>query len=61
MELKFCMQDPTDPRTQYLYEAIVAAVENGDAEGARQAMIKHLAFSREVLEDISKSHTDQKP
>lgn len=27
MELKFCMQDPTDPRTQYLYEAIVAAVD----------------------------------
>ena len=39
------------------HEAIVAAVENGDAEAARQAMIKHLAFSREVLEDISKSHT----
>ena len=38
------------------HEAIVAAVENGDAEAARQAMIKHLAFSREVLEDISKSH-----
>jgi GntR family transcriptional repressor for pyruvate dehydrogenase complex len=37
------------------HEAIVAAVENGDAEAARQAMIKHLAFSREVLEDISKS------
>jgi GntR family transcriptional repressor for pyruvate dehydrogenase complex len=38
------------------HEAIVSAVENGDAEGARQAMVKHLAFSREVLEDISKSH-----
>lgn len=38
------------------HEAIVAAVESGDAEAARQAMIKHLAFSREVLEDISKSH-----
>lgn len=38
------------------HEAIVAAVESGDAETARQAMIKHLAFSREVLEDISKSH-----
>jgi len=37
------------------HEAIVAAVESGDAEAARQAMIKHLAFSREVLEDISKS------
>jgi len=40
------------------HEAIVAAVESGDAETARQAMIKHLAFSREVLEDISKSHKD---
>jgi GntR family transcriptional repressor for pyruvate dehydrogenase complex len=42
------------------HEAVVAAVEKGDAEAGRQAMIKHLAFSREVLEDISKSHTDQK-
>ena len=40
------------------HEAIVAAVESGDAEAARQAMIKHLAFSREVLEDISKSRKD---
>ena len=39
------------------HEAIVAAVESGDAETARQAMTKHLAFSREVLEDISKSQT----
>jgi len=38
------------------HETIVAAVEAGDAEAGRQAMIKHLAFSREVLEDISKSH-----
>jgi len=37
------------------HEAIVAAVESGDAEAARQAMIKHLAFSREVLEDLSQS------
>lgn len=40
------------------HEAIVAAVENGDAEAARQAMTKHLIYSREVLEDISKSHKD---
>jgi GntR family transcriptional repressor for pyruvate dehydrogenase complex len=40
------------------HEAIVSAVESGDAETARQAMIKHLAFSRQVLEDISKSHKD---
>ena len=38
------------------HEAIVSAVEKGDADAARQAMIKHLVFSREVLEDISKSH-----
>jgi GntR family transcriptional repressor for pyruvate dehydrogenase complex len=41
------------------HEAIVAAVESGDAEVARQAMIKHLAFSREVLEDISKSNKER--
>jgi GntR family transcriptional repressor for pyruvate dehydrogenase complex len=41
------------------HEAIVSAVESGDAEAARQAMIKHLAFSRQVLEDISKSHKDE--
>lgn len=40
------------------HETIVAAVENGDAEAARQAMTKHLIFSREVLEDISKAHKD---
>jgi GntR family transcriptional repressor for pyruvate dehydrogenase complex len=40
------------------HEAIVSAVGNGDADAARQAMIKHLMFSREVLEDISKAHKD---
>jgi len=42
------------------HEAIVMAVENGDAEAARQAMAKHLAFSRKVLEDISQSQKDAK-
>ena len=42
------------------HEAIVTAVESGDAETARQAMIKHLAFSREVLEDISLLRKDAK-
>ena len=41
------------------HEAIVSAVENGDADAARQAMLKHLIYSRQVLEDISKSHKDQ--
>jgi GntR family transcriptional repressor for pyruvate dehydrogenase complex len=43
------------------HEAIVSAVEKGDADAARQAMLKHLIFSREVLEDISKSHKEQNP
>ena len=43
------------------HESIVSAVEAGDAEAARQAMTKHLMFSREVLEDISKSHKDKNP
>ena len=42
------------------HEAIVSAIESGDAETARQAMIKHLAFSREVLEDISHLRKDTK-
>lgn len=42
------------------HEAIVTAVENEDAEAARQAMIKHLAFSREVLEDLSHLRKDAK-
>ena len=42
------------------HESIVAAVENGDAEAARQAMTKHLIYSRKVLEDISKSQKDSK-
>lgn len=41
------------------HEAIVNAVESGDADAARQAMTKHLAFSREVLEEISQQ--DKKP
>ena len=41
------------------HEAIVAAVGSGDPEGGRQAMTKHLAFSREVLEEISRSHKDK--
>jgi GntR family transcriptional repressor for pyruvate dehydrogenase complex len=40
------------------HEAIVSAVESGDPEAARQAMVKHLVFSRKVLEDISQSHKD---
>ena len=42
------------------HESIVSAVENEDAEAARQAMTKHLIYSRNVLEDISKSHKDMK-
>lgn len=42
------------------HEAIVTAVENGNADAAREAMAKHLAFSRKVLEDISKSHKGAK-
>lgn len=41
------------------HEAIVSAVENGAADAARQAMTKHLMFSRQVLEDISKAHKDK--
>jgi GntR family transcriptional repressor for pyruvate dehydrogenase complex len=41
------------------HEGIVSAVESGDADGAREAMMKHLMFSREVLEDISKAHKDK--
>jgi len=43
------------------HESIVYAVEKGDADAARQAMMKHLIFSREVLEDISKSHKNGNP
>ena len=41
------------------HEAIVTAVQNGDGDAARQAMTKHLMFSRQVLEDISKAHKDK--
>jgi GntR family transcriptional repressor for pyruvate dehydrogenase complex len=41
------------------HEAIVTAVQSGDADAARQAMTKHLMFSRQVLEDISKAHKDK--
>jgi len=37
------------------HESILAAVESGDPEAARQSMIKHLAYSRKVLESISHS------
>ena len=42
------------------HEAIVTAVVNGNAEAAREAMAKHLAFSRKVLEDISQSQKGAK-
>ena len=42
------------------HEAIVAAVESGDADAARQAMATHLAFSRKVLEEISQAQKDTK-
>ena len=41
------------------HEAIVTAVQNGNADAARQAMTKHLMFSRQVLEDISKARKDK--
>ena len=55
-------EDFTRPVEQVIdqHEAIVAAVENGEADAARQAMTKHLMFSREVLEDISKTHKGKK-
>jgi GntR family transcriptional repressor for pyruvate dehydrogenase complex len=37
------------------HEAIVAAVQNGDPDAARQAMIIHLAYSRKVVEALSES------
>lgn len=36
------------------HESIVSAVENGDAEAAGQAMLRHLNYSRNVLEEIRK-------
>jgi GntR family transcriptional repressor for pyruvate dehydrogenase complex len=42
------------------HEAIVSAVGSGDPDSARQAMMKHLMYSRDVLEDISKSHKGMK-
>lgn len=42
------------------HEAIVAAIEAGDVEAARQAMIRHLAYSRAVLEDLSTTGNDSK-
>ena len=42
------------------HEAIVSAAENGDAEAAYQAMVKHLAFSRKVLDDISQQQKGTK-
>lgn len=42
------------------HEAIVSAVENGDADAARQSMMKHLIYSRQVLEDISNAHKGKK-
>lgn len=42
------------------HEAIVSAVEAGDADAARQAMTRHLAFSREVLEQIPHLQKDKK-
>ena len=42
------------------HEAIVSAVEKHDPEAARQTMLTHLVFSREVLEELSQ-RKDEKP
>jgi GntR family L-lactate dehydrogenase operon transcriptional regulator len=42
------------------HETIVSAVESGDAEAARQAMMRHLMFSRQVLEDRSRANKAKK-
>lgn len=42
------------------HEAVVSAIENGDADAARQAMLRHLIYSRQVLEDISDAHKGKK-
>lgn len=31
MELRFCIQDPTHPKTTYLYEAIMTSAVDGAA------------------------------
>lgn len=36
------------------HEAIITAVKNGDPEAARQAVTRHLAYSREVLENLAR-------
>lgn len=43
------------------HEAVVAAVEAGDPELARQAMVKHLVYSRQVLESLSNSDAAESP
>ena len=48
---------PVEPVLEQ-HETVVAAVESGDADAARQAMTKHLAYSREVLEALSHSRTN---
>ena len=35
MEFEFCVQDPTDPGTRYLYEAIIGAAYREDPAGLR--------------------------
>lgn len=40
------------------HEALVTAVASRDAETARQAMLKHLAYSRQVVESISQPPKD---
>ncbi len=49
---------PVEPVLEQ-HETVVAAVASGDADAARQAMTRHLAYSREVLEALSRSHTDR--
>ena len=41
------------------HEAIVSAVDGGEEDAARQAMLKHLRYSRRVLEDISQAHKEE--
>ncbi len=53
-------QRPVEPIFQQ-HEALVAAVEKGDADGARRAMAAHMAYSQEVIQSLAALEKDVTP
>jgi HKD family nuclease len=58
MDFKFCMQDPTDPATRYLYEAIISAAAEATSMHGMFAFVSRNGIDHliedQVIQDLMK-------